>query len=34
MHAVELIDSQTLLAIAIGGIIFILVFKAIFRKKK
>lgn len=34
MHAVDLIDAPTLLAMAIGGILFILIFKLIFRKKK
>jgi len=34
MHAVELIDSGTLLAIVVGGILFTLIFVAIFRKKR
>ena len=33
MHAVDLVDSSVLLTMVIGGIAFILIFKAIFRKK-
>ncbi len=34
MHAVELIDSATLLTMVIGAILFIVIFKLIFRKMK
>ncbi len=34
MHAVELIDSGTLLALIVGFIIFIIVSWLIFRKRK
>jgi hypothetical protein len=34
MHAVKQITPEVLLMMCIGGIIFILVFKAIFRKKR
>jgi uncharacterized membrane protein YeaQ/YmgE (transglycosylase-associated protein family) len=34
MHAVELIDASTLLTMVIGAILFIVIFKLIFRKKK
>jgi hypothetical protein len=34
MHAVDQITPEVLLVMCIGGIIFILVFKAIFKKKR
>lgn len=34
MHAVKQITPEVLLVLCIGGIIFILVFMAIFRKKR
>jgi len=34
MHAVKQITPEVLLVLCIGGIIFIVVFKAIFRKKR
>lgn len=34
MHAVKLITPEVLLVLCIGGIAFILIFKAIFRKGK
>ncbi len=34
MHALELIDTPTLLTMIIGGILFIVIFKLIFRKNK
>lgn len=34
MHAVELIDSSTLLTMIIGAILFVIIFTAIFRKKR
>jgi hypothetical protein len=34
MHAVNQITPEVLLVLCIGGIIFILVFKAIFRKNR
>ena len=34
MHAVNQITPEVLLVLCIGGIIFILVFQAIFRKKR
>jgi hypothetical protein len=33
MHAVDLITPEILLVMCIGGIVFILIFKAIFKKK-
>ena len=34
MHAVELIDSSVILAMIVGLIIYVVVFTAIFRKKR
>ncbi len=34
MHAVEYITPEVLLMMCIGGIAFILIFRAIFRKRK
>lgn len=34
MHALKYITPEILLAMCIGGIVFILVFKAIFKKRK
>lgn len=34
MRGVELVDSSTLLTMIIGAIIFVVVFTAIFRKKR
>lgn len=34
MHAVKLITPEVLLVLCIGGIVFIVIFKAIFRKGK
>jgi hypothetical protein len=34
MHAIEYITPEVLLVMSIGGIAFILIFKAIFRKPK
>jgi hypothetical protein len=34
MHAVDQITPEILLVMCIGGIIFILVFKAIFKKRR
>jgi len=34
MHAVKLITPEVLLIMSIGGIAFVLIFKAIFRKGK
>jgi hypothetical protein len=34
MHGVSLITPEVLIVMCIGGIVFIVVFKAIFRKRK
>lgn len=34
MHAVDLIDSQVILAIIFGLILFVVIFTLIFRKKR
>ncbi len=34
MHAVELIDAGSLLAIVVGAVIFVIIFTALFRKKR
>lgn len=34
MHAVDMIDSSALLAIVVGAILFVVIFTAIFRKKR
>lgn len=34
MHAVNLITPEVLIVLCIGGIAFIVIFKAIFRKEK
>ncbi len=34
MHAVDLVDSQVLLAIIVGLILFVVIFTLIFRKKR
>lgn len=34
MHAVDMISPSVLLAIVVGAILFVIIFTAIFRKKK
>lgn len=34
MHAVDMIDSSVLLTIVVGAILFVVIFTAIFRKRR
>ena len=34
MHATDLIDSGTILAMVVGAILFVIIFVSIFRKKR